>query len=436
MTKDMRRASRVLRLALPTLVAAATLAAGPSAVAQTPGSIEGSVVNGTTDAPAAEVEVTLQLFSADADLGATSATTDARGRFAFDEIRDDVAGYQLSVRYGGAVYRSVAAAFTAGQTVEQTLTVWEPTTDPADVVLTDYVVWIDREGSGVGVQHDFAWANGGDTAYVGGGAGDDGGGAGDDGVVSVPLPTGATNLQYLGTFLENPGDVVGQTYVSDAPIVPGDSTATVRFSAPPLSSMTLTTPFPTTSVQLFVPQDVSVSATALRRAGTVQDEVDGQTITYQVYAAQDVAAGTTIEVSMSQNAGGSGTTNTALWILLAVAGVALVGGLVALAIRRSRRRSRRPIVRSSARPAKAKAHAVPPKANGQRTTKAAAPRGNGGTAEPSGEDADLIVEEIAALDLSFERGLLDERTYKRLRVAAKDRLLRADGAHATGGRSR
>lgn len=429
MTKDMRRASRVLRLALPTLVAAAALAAGPSAMAQTPGSIEGSVVNGTTDAPVAEVEVTLQLFSADADLGTTSATTDARGRFAFDDLAADVAGYQLSVRYEGAVYRSAAAAFTAGQTVEQTLTVWEPTTDPADVVLTDYIVWIDREDSGVGVQHDFAWANGGDTAYVGEGAGD-------DGVVSVPLPTGATNLQYLGTFLENPGEVVGQTYVSDAPIVPGDSTATVRFSSPPLSSMTLTTPFPTTSVQLFVPQDVSVSATALRRAGTVQDEVDGRTVTYQVYAAQDVAAGTTIEVSMSQNAVESGTTNTALWILLAVAGVALVGGLVAVAISRSRRRSRRPTARSAARPAKAKAHAVPPKANGQRTTKAAAPRGNGRTAEPSGEDADLIVEEIAALDLSFERGLLDERTYKRLRVAAKDRLLRAEGAGATGGRSR
>jgi hypothetical protein len=45
---------------------------------------------------------------------------------------------------------------------------------------------------------------------------------------------------------------------------------------------------------------------------------------------------------------------------------------------------------------------------------------------------DLIVDEIAALDLSFERGLLDERTYKRLRVAAKDRLLRAEGARAEG----
>ena len=248
-----------------------------------------------------------------------------------------MAGYQLSAEYEGAVYRSIAAGFTAGQTVEETLTVWEPTTDPADVVLTDYIVWIDREGSGVGVQHDFAWTNGGDTAYVGGGDEADGG------VVSVPLPKGATNPQYLGTFLENPGEVVGGTYVSDAPIVPGDSTSTVRYNAPPLSSLTLTTPFPTTSVQLFVPQDVEVTATALRRAGTVQDDVAGQTVTYQVYAAQDVAAGTTIEVSMTQAADAPGTSNAAMWILLGAAGLLLVAGLVVVAIRRTKsRRARRP----------------------------------------------------------------------------------------------
>ncbi|HET9723551.1 MAG TPA: carboxypeptidase-like regulatory domain-containing protein [Actinomycetota bacterium] len=431
MTKDMRRASRVLRLAVPALLAAAALAAGPSAAAQTPGSIEGRVVNGTKDAPAADVEVSVQLFSADADLGTTTTTSDAKGRFAFAELPSDVAGYQLSATYEGAVYRSVAAAFTPGQTVEQTLTVWEPTTDATDVVLTDYIVWIDREGTGVGVQHDFAWTNGGDSAYVG----DGGGGSGDgDGVVSVPLPQGATNLQYLGTFLENPGDVVGGTYVSDAPIVPGDSTATIRYNSPPLSSLTLTTPFPTTSVQLFVPQDVSVTATALRRAGTVQDVVDGQTVTYQVYAAQDVAAGTTIEVSMTQEAQEPRSSNPAMWILLGVAGLALIGGLVAVAIRRSRsRRSGRSSSRSAARPARAKAHAVPPKGNGQRERRPATRGGNGRRSEPPGEDADLIVEEIAALDLSFERGLLDERTYKRLRVAAKDRLLRAEGARTGGG---
>ena len=48
----------------------------------------------------------------------------------------------------------------------------------------------------------------------------------------------------------------------------------------------------------------------------------------------------------------------------------------------------------------------------------------------------VTVEEIAALDLSFERGLLDERIYKRLRVSAKDRLLRAEGARSKDRRAR
>ena len=329
MTIDKRRAARMLRLALPAVLAVAVLSAGPTAVAQTPGTIEGEVVNGTDEAPVADAEVTLQLFSAQADLGTLSAITNAKGRFSFTDLPAGVAGFQLAATYQDAVYRSVATGFTAGQTIEQTLTVWEPTISPKDVTLTDYIVWVDREGEGVAVQHDFAWTNAGDTAYVGGSEGGTGGPS--DGVVSVPLPQGVTSLQYLGTFLENPGQVVGQTFVSQAPIVPGQSSATVRYNAPPLSSLTLTTPFAATSIQLFVPQDVTVTATALRLSGTVTD----RGVTYQVYAAQDIAAGTTIDISMSQGETGTSPTNTAMWILLGVAGLVILGGLVAFAIRRA-----------------------------------------------------------------------------------------------------
>ena len=41
------------------------------------------------------------------------------------------------------------------------------------------------------------------------------------------------------------------------------------------------------------------------------------------------------------------------------------------------------------------------------------------------EDMDLIIDEIAALDLSHDQGLLDEHTYRKLRVAAKDRFIEA-----------
>lgn len=399
----------VLRAALPAALLAAALAAGPTAAAQAPGTIAGKVVNGTTGEPAAGLEVRARLFTAQAELDPLEATTDGRGRFAFEDVPAGVAGYQLEVAYRGAVYRSVATELDPQAPNEQTLRVYEPTTDPSRVTLESYVVWVDREGGGVAVQHDLAWSNAGDEAYVG-----------EDGVVvRIPLPEGATNLQFLGTFLENPGRTRDGAYVSDAPIVPGASSATLRYNAPPLDRLMLKMPFATTSLQLFVPQDVRVRAPALRLAGTVTD----QGLTYQVYEARNLAPGTTLDVAMSQ-AATTGGPRTALWILLGALAVVLLIGATVIAVRRNRApvpRSAQPL-RDKARPRTA------------RPVPAPAAEGNGKTVEL--EDPDLIVEEIAALDLSFERGLIEERTYRRLRVAAKDRLLRAQEARAGGRRRR
>jgi len=422
MTRERRIAGvRALRRALPAVMVVAALLAGPHALAQTVGGIQGTVVNGADEAPVADAQVTLQLFAAQGDLGTLSTTTDRRGRFAFEELPEDLAGYQVIATYGETEFRTVATAYTPGQAVEQTVTVWEPTSDPSDVTLTDYVVWVDREGEGVALQHDFSWDNAGTTAYVG-----DGGE-----VVSVPLPQGATNLQYLGTFLESPGEVRGQRYVSDAPIVPGATSATLRYAAPPLTELTLEFASPTTSVQLFVPQDVEVTSSQLRLAGTITD----QGATYQVFAAQDVAADTVFQVSMAE-VEGSGSSSAVVWIL---AGAALLIAVVLLAVlitgRRRTRSARRPKAAArKPRRAPVTSGRAATASNGKPDRRPAEVRteGNGEGSMGDAEDADLIVDEIAALDLSFERGLLDERTYKRLRVAAKDRLLRAEGARTEG----
>jgi hypothetical protein len=411
---------RTIRRSVPVVLFAVALAAGPQALAQMAGAIQGKVVNGTEKGAVAGIEVSLEMFSQTEDLGTRTATTDEAGAFAFTDLPADLAGYQIVVPYGGAEYRSVATAYTSGQAVSETVRVYEPTGDPTDVTLSSYIVWIDREGDGVAVQHDFSWTNDGDTAYVG-----------TDGATTiVPLPDGATSFQFLGTFLESPGDVKGQRYVSDAPILPGDTAATLRYNAPPLTQLRLEMPFETTSLQFFVPQDVQVSSSGLRLAGTITDQ--GQD--YSVYAADDLAAGATIDIAMSQTATSGSKTGVLLIVLIALLAVAIVAGLVGVILRRrhgSRRahpsdRGREP-KRSPARP-RAQERPAP-------AATSVGAQGNGKAvhdAEP--EDPDLIIDEIAALDLSFERGLLDERTYKRLRVAAKDRLLRAQGARADGGR--
>ena len=412
------RISRLGRVFAAALVVAA-VAVAPQALAQSADAITGRVVNGTKDEPAAGVEVTLQLFSQQGDLGTLSDTTNKGGRFGFDELPEGVAGYQVIASYEGADYHTVAQAFTPGQTREETVTVFEPTTDPAAVTLTDYIVWVDRTDAGAAVQHDMNWSNSGNTAYVG-----------EDGsVVTIDLPPEAVNLQYLGTFLEVPGQIEGDTYVSDAPIVPGSSTATLRYEAPPLSELTLPLQFETASFQLFVPEDVEVTSQQLRLSGTITD----QGLTYNVYAAQNIAAGTEIDAILAQTATG-GSTNLAIWIL--VGAFALVAVIVLTVWLVGRRRS----AKTKARRAKGRApqRAARPKAKERpkvEATSAPEPSTNGHGAAGSDEDVDLIVDEIAALDLSFEKGLLDERTYKRLRVAAKDRLLEAERAR-TGGRTR
>ena len=409
---------------LAAVLVVAAVAGGPAALAQTAGTIEGKVVNGTEDGPVGGIDVALQLFSQQGDLGVLRSTTDDGGRFVFEDLPSGVAGYQVSATFESADYRNPAQAYTPGQTRQEVVTVYEPTTDPGAVTLTDYIVWVDRIGSGVAVQHDFAWDNSGSSAYVG-----------EDGVVvSVPLPKDATNLQYLGTFLENPGEIGGGAFVSDAPIVPGTTTATLRYEAPPISQLTLEMAFATSRLQLFVPDNVEVQANALRLSGTNtdRDPITNEERTYNVYVVQDVAAGTTIEVSMSQTEGGS-SANTALWILLIAAAVGAIVIGAALLVGR-RRRTRTKAHRGNARtsvPA-AKTKPAPVESNGQRTRPATAPATSGGS-DDLDEDAELLIEEIAALDLSFERGLLDERTYKRLRVAAKDRLLRAEEARTRTG---
>lgn len=417
----MTKATRTSRLgrALAVALAVGALAAAPQALAQSTDQITGTVVNGTTGDPAGGVEVTLQLFSQQGDLGTLSDTADNKGRFTFGEPPEGVAGYQVIATYEGADYHTVAQAFTPGQTREETVTVFDPTTDAAAVTLADYIVWVDRTDAGVAVQHDMNWSNSGNTAYVGDG----------DSVVTVDLPPEAVNLQYLGTFLEVPGEIQGDTYVSNAPIVPGSSTATLRYEAPPLAEMTLPLPFETTSFQLFVPEDVEVTSQQLRLSGTITD----QGLSYNVYAAQNIAADTEIDATLAQSAAG-GSTNLAILIL--VGSFALVGVIVLVVWLVGRRRS----PKAKARGAKARAPQRTARTKAKERPKvgatvAAEPSTNGQGAAASDEDVDLIVDEIAALDLSFEKGLLDERTYKRLRVAAKDRLLEAERAR-TGGRTR
>jgi hypothetical protein len=432
-----QRGSRARAFAVLGAVVSTVLALGltlaPAASAADVG-ISGTVRDGTTGEVVAGLPVTVTFFDASRKLGIDKQTTAADGTFTSIPPAS-AAGYQVTATFKGTEYRTQATQLLSGQPSVVTLEVFAPTSDPGNVATTQAVLWVDREGDGFAVQEDYGWKNSGKTAYVGKGGS----------VVSLPLPKGATNLQFLGTFLEQRGTVKDGVYVSDAPIVPGKSTATIRFTVGSLDTISLPVTFPTTGIQLFVPQGITVSATGVRLAGTIQDTgADGQPVTYQQYVIDGPPVGTTVDVALA--ATGTADAGRTDWttILLVIAGLAALAAVVFAIVGRRRaaqrtpaKTGRAPKVRPATRPSKAAPAtraAAPAKtrtANGHRSEP---PKRTASVAMPAGEEDDvqLLVDEIAALDLSFENGVLDERTYRRLRVAAKDRLLLAQEASARG----
>lgn len=424
------RRTRRIRILVAMVVGACALALAPAALAASDGAITGTVVNGTTDEPVPDLEVTLHMLTQQAELGTATATTDADGAFSFAEPATGTEGYQVTATFDGVEYQSPSVGYTAGQPATTTLNVYDTTSDPADVVQSSWVVWVDREGDGAAIQHTLEWSNGGDTAYIGDETAPDGSPI----VTQIPLEPGAANPQFLGLYLDTPGQIRGSTYVNPAPLVPGTSTATLRYTVPELTALTLPVTFPTSSLQLFVPVGVTVTSDALSNAGQItQDGVD-----YQAFTATDLRAGATVEVTLEGVGGGDGNSPLVLVIVGLVVAAAVIGGIV---VWRMTRRTPPKGARSAAS-AKSRKPTAAKNGQGSRAPQRTAPVKAGAAEGPIGSDLDvdeqfdLIIDEIAALDLAYEKGVLEKKSYETLRAAAKERLHRLRETQAGGRPSR
>jgi len=419
--REERRARRIPIL-VAMLVGACALAWAPAALAAGEGAVTGTVVNGTTGEPVPDLEVTLHMLTQQTELGQATATTDADGAFSFAEPASGTEGYQVTATFDGVEYQSPGAPYTAGQPATTTLNVYDTTSDTADVALTSWVLWVDREGDGAAIQHTLEWNNGGDTAYIGTETAPDGSPI----VTQVPLEPGATDPQFLGLYLDTPGQIRGSTYVNPAPLVPGTSSATLRYSVPDVTELTLPITLPTTTLQLFVPVGVTVTSTELSSAGQVTD----RGIDYQVFTAANLKAGDTVEATLEGVVSG-GNSPWVLVIVGLVVAAAIVGGIV---VWRTTRRTSPPKGGRTAQATKggrATQHTAPVKA----TSPEPAATTQASDAEVD-EQFDLIIDEIAALDLAYEKGVLEKKSYETLRAAAKERLHRLRETQAGGRPSR
>jgi hypothetical protein len=334
--------------------------------------VEGVVVHGGNGEPVPGLDVTLLRRDDDEASEVDLVVTDADGRFLLDGIAPSV-DHEVLVTYDGADYRRSVPAATGGERPLVEVEVFEGTDAADDVVVTSWVVWVDR-GQAVTIQQDLQVENRGERTYLG-----EPGAAGQRTVISVPLSPGATGVRFLGRFTECCATMRGADYVHTSALPPGVAAGTVRYSVASFDGLTLPVRLPVETFTLMVPAGVSVGASQLELTG----EVVSQGNTYDVYTAPSLERGDVLEVTFRGLQGGTART----WPLLAAALAALAGLAAAGAAAvgwRGRRRS----------PAAATAL-----------------------------DPDLLVEELALLDLGFERGLIPREVYEPLRTARKAELV-------------
>jgi hypothetical protein len=235
-----------------------------TAVAQTTqnGTITGTVRNGTTDEPAPEgTEVVLYAYNSSYTRTETLTTTlDADGRFQFsltDQPDDWV--YLASTTYQDLSFSSNIAPLTAGQPLDLSLTVYESTSDPADVVIDQLTISLEVLGQEVQVHELYTMSNEGTAVYTGSGRGD-------SGTVQFNLPAAAQAITFERGMGPNSGffptsEVIQQDgrWYDTVALRPGPNSLTLRLTylLPLTNSLDLSRqlPYQTNNVIVALPDD-------------------------------------------------------------------------------------------------------------------------------------------------------------------------------------
>ena len=397
--------------------------------------VTGTVVLGTKPMP--NLDVTLVALSSSQPQSAT-VKSDSNGRFSFTGlVTGSVVTYTITAKYKDATFYGEGLTLTAGEVRSITLNVYPATVSAAAVKLSAWTVWLDFTGGKLAVQQDVSFTNVGSAAYTGTVpvTADNGAGLA---AVMLPIAAGATKFEYLGRFQSCCSTANATTWAHVSPIAPGTTQGTVRYQTSPIDTLSFPAQFPVTTFAILVPKGSHISSPQLHAAGTETD----QGVTYEVYRGGPLAAGAIVTIAVGAP---PKSIEPVTWIaaVLVLLLVVLLGWLA------YRRRNRRKST-GSAQSTPAARIAVPKAAVG-----AAHPRGNarpnpavsrsGSAAQipkraPSNglsevgrrSDPAELADELARLDLAFEKGsLTDEASYRMIREALVQKLIAAVSADPT-----
>ena len=364
-----------MRLALLTVLFAIAFAL-PSAAAEN-GVITGVVVNETTGRPAKGTEV--RLAGADEDGSGRvnrTITTSGDGTYRFDNLPAEPDWlYIVDASYEGGLFPGSAFGFPESQPprLETTLRVWDTTPDPESVLIARDAMFVLPADNAVEIVESVTVLNHTDLAYIG-----RGGASGEaETTFGFGLPSGAENVRIANASIDipelKPTDFGFGVTVA---LPPGESrfTYTYRVPADGLTYiLSKTALYPTADLLVFVGEPLAMESDRLQEEETVT--VDGKE--YRRWAAAEtVEAGDTVLLQATAEA-------QIGWVPLVAVGAGIVVVLAATYLLLVRRRSPR------------------------------------GAAPPTRNE---IIDSIAALDIDYEAGKIDETRWHSERENLKRRL--------------
>jgi len=347
------------------------------------GTIIGKVVNETSKETVSGVKITLTSFMGDKETGKTDIESGPDGDFSFKDLPWD-RSYAVTINYDGAEYTSDKMVFNPGEdTRTLDLPIYEPTTSPEGISVTESHLIIQATEQGFSVADLSVFDNEGDRMYVGTTEIGDG----KRETLRFSVPEDASSVNFIHGL--DPASVVRtkEGFSDTASVLPGPKRVVFAYGLPRDSKETViekTIEYPTATFLLLVSETADeIKVDGLQGGDSVQIENEN----FLRWTGTNLKPGDTIKVTIT---GKVAYSEYVKWGAVGILVLLVVAGIIYSSTRSG-----------SDEPGKRKPE----------------------TRETLMDRRSTLIKEIAALDDGFESGHIDEKRYRESRESKKEELI-------------
>jgi hypothetical protein len=359
----------------------------PSFAQKGKGVIEGKVINRTTEKTVSGLKVSLDILQRGQKVETKEAISDGKGNFKFEELPlGEEYDFIIYTQFEGASYDSRAKLTSKTPRTKLTLEVYNSSTDPSKVVITEYYIQVETSRT-VKVTEFLNITNEGKTSY----AVDNTNKEKPLGLV-LTLPEGFQNLEMIEGLMQCCSRVEGNRILSQMSIPPGTNRIVFSYELSGReANLSKEVPFNTRNFYLIVANPkVKVQTSKLAFRGLQQHEETP----FQLYWAGNLKRGESVDILLS-NLPSRGRLFSLVIILAVIIGAAVFFFLFFSQRRGEEREEIEEKVKEDI--------------------------------EPAGEGESLkrvYLEFVVVLDKLYEEGEIPKKLYKKLRKEYKTKLAR------------